>query len=238
MQYQFIPITDGIEAAISPEHRFTTDSVLLARFARPARDDTAAEFCCGCGAVSLLWFGRGETPPFRVTGFELMQEAVELFELSIEKNGLAETVNAVRCDLKEYRSIPQLKSGGFDLVVCNPPYFEEGFGRGARKAARQETELDIYDVCRAAGYALRFGGRFCVCFKPQRHPDLFEAMRQSAIEPKTIRPVLAHEGEQPHLMLVEGRRGGKRQLNWLPAMTIYGPDGDFTAEYREIYRMR
>ena len=238
MQYQFMPITNGIEAAVSDEHRFTTDSVLLARFSSPRKNERVAEFCSGCGAISLMWFGEGETPPKSVCGFEIMEEASKLFSLSIEKNNLAETVSAVCADLREYKSIKELPHAGFDLVVCNPPYFEAGFGSGQRQTARQETQLDIYTVCKAAAYALKFGGRFCVCFKPQRLPDLFEAMRQSKIEPKTIRQVVPKKGEQPHLVLVEGKLGAKPQLNWLPELALYDENGEFAEEYREIYRMR
>ena len=238
MQYEFIPIVKNIQAAISQEHRFTTDSVLLSYFAAPKKNEKAAEFCCGCGAISLMWFGEGQTPPKRVVGFELMEQAVELFNLSIDKNGLRDRVEAVNCDLKDYKKIPQLKSGAFDLVVCNPPYFEEGFGEGARKIARQETDLDIYEVCRAAAYALKYGGRLCICFKPQRLVDLFDAMRQSNIEPKTIRPIFGKAGDPPYLVLVEGRRVGKPQLNWLPEWILYEKSGEYTEQYREIYRMR
>jgi len=238
LQYEFIPITDGIQAAISEQHRFTTDSVLLARFSAPKKKDVTAEFCSGCGAISLLWFGSDETPPLHVTGFEIMPDAAELFKLSVEKNDLCEKIDVVCCDLNQYRTIPQISAGSFDLVVCNPPYFESGFGGGARQIARQETQLDIFTVCKAAAYALKHGGRFCVCFKPQRLADLVEAMRQSKIEPKTIRPVLNKEGEAPHLLLVEGKRGANAQLNWQPALVLRNPDGSFTDEYRDIYRMR
>lgn len=238
MQYEFVPITNGIVAAVSQKHRFTTDSVLLARFCAPKAGERVAEFCSGCGAISLLWFGEGEIPPKSVCGFEIMPEAAQLFSLSIDKNGLSDKARSVCADLREYKQIPELCHAGFDLVVCNPPYFGAGLGAGERQAARQETQLDIWSVCRAAAYALKFGGRLCVCFKPQRLPDLFEAMRQSRIEPKTIRQVVPKVGEQPHLVLVEGRLGGKPQLNWLPELALYDENGDFAEEYREIYRMR
>ena len=167
-----------------------------------------------------------------------MEEAHALFDLSIEKNSLSDRVKAVCCDLNQYKSVPELVCGGFDLVVCNPPYFESGYGGGARQIARQETELDIFAVCRAAAYALKYGGRLCVCFKPQRLADLLEAMRQSKIEPKTIRLVLSKEDEAPYLVLVEGKRGANPQLNWKPALILRNPDGSFTEEYRDIYRMR
>lgn len=236
--FTFIPLTHGITAAISDAHRFTTDSVLLSHFAAPRADETAAELCCGCGAVTLLWFGEGETPPKRVVGFELIPEAAALFERSIEKNKLQQRVTVVCADLKDYKNIPQLCANAFDLAVCNPPYFKAGHGRGARQTARQETALDIFGVCAAAGRALRWGGRFCVCFRPQRLPDLFQAMRAAGLEPKRIRPVLARPDDPPQLFLLEARRGGNPQLDWLPPLRLQNADGAPSAEYREIYKMR
>lgn len=238
MAYSFIPLTHGITAAISDAHRFTTDSVLLSRFAAPRADDMVAELCCGCGAITLLWFGEGEIPPRHVVGVDLLPEATALFSLSVEKNNLANRIRVVCDDLKDYKNISALAANAFDLVVCNPPYFKAGHGGGARQTARQETDLDIADVCRAAGRALRYGGRFCVCFKPQRLPDLFEAMRAAGLEPKRIRPVLTQPGTIPHLFLAEARRGGNRQLDWLPELYLQNSDGTPSAEYREIYRMR
>lgn len=238
MAQSFIPLTHGITAAISDTHRFTTDSVLLARFAAPRADETAAELCCGCGAITLLWFGEGEVWPRYVVGIELMAEAAALFECSVEKNNLSHRIAVVCADLKDYKNIPALAANTFDLMVCNPPYFKAGHGGGARQTARQETALDIFEVCAAAGRALRYGGRLCVCFKPQRLPDLFEAMRAAGLEPKRIRPVLARPGHAPHLFLAEARRGGNRQLDWLPALCLQNSDGTPSAEYCEIYRMR
>lgn len=236
--FTFIPLTHGITAAISGTHRFTTDSVLLARFAAPCADETAAELCCGCGAVTLLWFGEGETPPRQVVGVELLPEAAALFERSVEQNNLSRQITVVCADLKDHKNIPALGANAFDLVVCNPPYFKAGHGEGARQTARQETALDIFGVCAAAGWALRHGGRFCVCFRPRRLPDLFEAMRAAGLEPKRIRPVQRLPGQAPQLFLVEARRGGGPQLDWLPPLCLQNEDGAPSAEYCEIYRMR
>ena len=238
MAHTFISLARGISAAISAQHRFTTDSVLLARFAAPRATEIAAEFCCGCGAVTLLWFGEGETPPASTVGVELVPEAAQLFSLSVAKNKLQDRITVVCADLKDYKNIPELVPNAFDLVVCNPPYFEAGYGQGPRQTARQETAVSIGEVCAAASRALRYGGRFCVCFKPQRLPDLFEAMRAAGIEPKRIRPVLVRQSQPPHLLLVEGRLGGNRQLDWLPAWVLQSDDGSFSGDYHEIYRMR
>lgn len=238
MQLRLIPFTEKLKIAVDSEHRFTTDSILLSRFCAPKKSETAAEFCCGSGAVSLLWFNDEKTSPKSVTGFEIDPNAVSLYNLTSSENGLGEKMCAVAGDLKNFESIPQLTHAAFDIVACNPPYFEKGLGGGARQTARQETAVSIETICHAAAFSLRFGGRFCVCFKPERLPRLFCAMRQNGLEPKLIRPVLTLPDRPVHLMLVEARLGGKESLQWLCAWRLYGENGEFTEDYRQIYKMR
>ncbi|MFR9068637.1 MAG: hypothetical protein ACLVJH_19065 [Faecalibacterium prausnitzii] len=47
----------------SPEHRFGSDALLLARFCEPKRTQKAADLCSGCGIVALEWHDRGHRGP-------------------------------------------------------------------------------------------------------------------------------------------------------------------------------
>ena len=47
----------------SPEHRFGSDALLLARFCEPKRAQKAADLCSGCGIVALEWHDRGHRGP-------------------------------------------------------------------------------------------------------------------------------------------------------------------------------
>ena len=60
----------------SPEHRFGSDALLLARFCEPKRAQKAADLCSGCGIVSLEWHDRGHRGP--CLGLELQPEASAL----------------------------------------------------------------------------------------------------------------------------------------------------------------
>lgn len=104
---------------------------------------------------------------------------------SVEWSGLAGRVIPVEGDL---RDLPKaLPAGQFDLVSCNPPYKERGRGllseSPAEQIARHETCCSIEDVCRAASRLLRFGGRFCLCQRPERLADVLTAMRSCGWSP-------------------------------------------------------
>ena len=47
----------------TPEHRFGSDALLLARFCEPKRSQKAADLCSGCGIVALEWHDRGHRGP-------------------------------------------------------------------------------------------------------------------------------------------------------------------------------
>ena len=130
-------------------------------------------------------------------------------------------------------------AGGFDLVVSNPPYFPPKAGRVSpqetRSVARSEVVCTLEDVCRAAGWLLRWGGRFCVVFPTERLAELLEMARRFGLEPKRLRLVQHDAVGAPGLVLLECRRGGKPGLRAEPTLLLYGPDGRETAEHRRAY---
>ena len=157
--------------------------------------------------------------------------------MSIDANGDGERFEVVQCDIREIgKHLPRER---FSLVTCNPPYFAAGSGfenkSEGRTIARSEVMCDSSDVCRAARYLLRYGGRLCVWQRPERLTDVICAMRDQGIEPKRIRLVQQREGSEPWLVLVEGRRGGRPGVKFLPVLLVENGSGGYSDEMREIY---
>lgn len=221
---------------VSRASRFGTDAVLMADFASPKRIDIAVDLCTGGGIIPLLWAGT-DAPKAQVTGVEIQRECCELARRSIEENGDGERFAVVEGDLR--RIAEYLPRERFSLVTCNPPYFPVGSGfenqSEGRTIARSETMCDSDDVCAAARYLLKYGGRLCVCQRPERLADVICAMRAQGLEPKRLRLVQQRQGSVPWLVLIEGRRGGRPGIHWLPVLTVEAADGSYSPEMREIY---
>ncbi len=220
---------------VSPNARFGTDAVLLAGFANPKRIDRAVDLCSGGGIIPLLWLsGDG---PAEVIGVEIQAECCELARRSIAANGDGERFRVVQADLREIAQ--HLPREHYSLITCNPPYFTAGSGfvnkTEARTIARSEQLCNAEDMCRAAYYLLKYGGRLCVCQRPERLADVICAMREVGIEPKIMRLVQQRRDSVPWLVLVEGRRGGRPGLKCLPTLLVEDADGGYTAEMKEIY---
>ena len=241
MEHTKEDLGSGLEICISREHRFGTDAFLLSDFATPLRKDTALDLCSGCGIVALLWFREGKDKPALVETLEIAPEAVKLQTLTLASATSSSLANAqftpVCGDLLEAKSL--FEHGRFSLVTCNPPYFAAGVGLlsagDSAQLARHESGATIEAVCAAARHLLKYSGRFCLCHRPERLPDVLGAMRAQGIEPKRLRFVQQHEASAPWLFLVEGRRGAKPSLKVLPPLIIEKPGGGFTDEVLKIY---
>ena len=235
MSYTFERLSDDIAIAVTPEHTFGTDAVLLAAFAKCRRKDRALDMGTGCGIIPLLWLRDKEQSP--VHCLDIQANAVEQVNASVEHNRLEGRLIPHCCDLRSVNEV--LPADGFTLVTMNPPYKPmntgyESLSESAR-IARHEVCCTVEDAVKAASYLLTFGGRLCLCQRPERLTDVLATMRQYKIEPKRLRFVADKEGEQPFLFLVEGRKGGKPFVRVEATLTLKNAERKFSAEMLQIY---
>ena len=219
------------------EHfRLGTDCVLLADFAQTSGVKRGIDLGCASGAAALLLLEKD--PALHMTGLEIVPEAAELARENMRQNGLEARSEIVTGDLRQHRAL--FRAGSFDLVVCNPPYFPRGSGAlpadADRAAARGELLCTLAEICEAAAFLCRTGGRVCLVHKPERLSELMCALSAAGIEPKRLRLVCRDALSGPSLILLEGRRGGKPGLKIEPALLLQNPDGGESEELRRIYR--
>ena len=190
---------------------------------------------CGTGLLGLLLLQR--QPDLRVTGIDIQAPAISLAEQAAAENRLMDRLTFRCADLRHVRQY--FPTGSFDLVVSNPPYYVPGSGKvsqdAARCTARSESEATLADICAAAAYLLRWGGKFCLVHKPERLTDVLCALREAGIEPKRLRFVHNRAEYAPSLFLLEGCRGGKPGLSLEPPLILKTDSGAPTAELDAIY---
>lgn len=217
----------------SPSHAFGTDAFLLARFAAPHNRERVCDLGTGCGIIPLI-FARDDAAS-EVLGVELQEQGIAQFKQAIEE---AESQTLLRALCADLRALPTEENGKYDLVTCNPPYKAAGHGilsgTDAQQLARHETMCTLNDVCAAAKRLLRFGGRLCICQRPERLADAMITMRQNGLEPKRLQLVCRDKDTAPWLFLLMGQKGAKMYLNVLPNFILY-ENGRYTMQTRAMY---
>ncbi|MBQ8684951.1 MAG: methyltransferase [Clostridia bacterium] len=199
-------------------YRFTSDSVLLSRFARGKNGDTVADFCSGSGIVAYHFYAlhRHRLKNLTFTLFEMQEPLLRLSQ----KTALVNEFTDFSFVLGKLQEIPERYREKFSLVLCNPPYERGGFDNEAYEKAvcRKELTLNLEEIARAAAFALKFGGRIAMLHRADRVAEVCYTLKAHNIEVKRMQFVSGKEGAKPYLVMIEGVKGGKVSCETLPTI--------------------
>lgn len=162
-------------------HRYGEESIALAEFANVSRGDSVCELGSGVAVTALQIAAKYK--PRSVVAVEIQQALHDVARLNVIENGFSNTVECVCEDMREFAKV---RTGSFDVVVSNPPFFTSGEGRlppcPVRASARHELNGTITDFVRTAHELLKDCGRFYVVFDKRRKAELMDAALKKGFE--------------------------------------------------------
>ena len=210
----------------------STDSTVLAEFARLPKKASVLDLGSGCGTLGVLLCAKD--PNCHVTGVELDPAAHEAALANISRNRLTDRLDSICADIANISQV--VNTGSFDVCLSNPPYFTAGPHSKTTPIARHEAHCSLQTVTESAAKALKFGGDFYLVHKPERLAEIFSCAAACKLEPKRLSLLRHMEGGPVALVLVQCRKGAKPGLIWEEA-ALYDRDGKETAFYRKMYHL-
>ena len=227
------PLGKDFYLYVNKNHTFGTDAVLLSNFATAKPKDKMVDLGTGCGIIPLLMLRDGLLSS--AVGVDISEEAISLAQKTKEELNI-DRFTAINCDLKALKG--KVEFGCHTLVTCNPPYKAPNAGlknpNERLRVARHEVECTLRDIVEVSAKLLQTGGRLCMCHRPERLSELMRIMSECKVEPKRLRLVCQRKGEEPWLVLIEGKRCAKTGLRIEPTLYVE-EDGSFSKEMIEIY---
>ena len=196
-------------------YRFTSDAILLSKFATVKSGDIVADFCSGSGIVGFNLYGLNQDKVKSISLFEMQECLYSLNKKSIEYNNISQVFSSYNARLQDISSD---FNGKFSLITCNPPYMSIQGGLGAQSEhidlCKTEVALTLEELMAVVKRTLKYGGRFALVHRSDRLTDIMYLMRKFSIEPKRLQFVNAKGSA--YLVLIEGVNGGKPGLTILP----------------------
>lgn len=228
-QYRIIQRKDGF--------CFGIDAVLLADYAKSGikRNFKVCDLCTGTGIIPLLLESSTEAQGF--AGLEIQDESFDMASRSVTLNDLDEKIKIIQGDVKDIRIL--FSKHSFDVVTCNPPYMIYEHGKqnpnDYKAIARHEVLCTLEDVVRAADYLLKPQGSFYMIHRPFRLSEIFVTLSKYGLEPKKMRLVHPHDGEEPNMVLIQAVKGGRPRITVEKPLVVRQINGDYTREIKAIY---
>jgi tRNA1Val (adenine37-N6)-methyltransferase len=221
-------------------YRFSVDALLLYSFIRLPRAGRIADIGAGSGIIGILLARRYRAA--LVVLIEIQDGLAGLAAKNVSLNGLEDRISVVTMDagmlLHDQSPCGHLQRGGFDVVVCNPPFRRPDTGllsRGDERAiARHELRLPLPSLLGAAAALLRHHGRYFMIHLPERLAEVTSALKAHTLEPKRMRFVHSHRNSVAKMVLLEMVKGGRSGLKVEPPLFIYEEGITYSDEMREI----
>ncbi len=196
-------------------YRFTSDAVLLSKFATSKKGDVVADFCSGSGIVGIHYFALNNNIK-SVDLVEIQSSLANLSQKTITLNNLEGVFSVIN---KPIQQLDNTFNDKYSLILCNPPYKKAGSGEtnGNEHLAicRHEVTVTQEEIIEVASKKLKHGGRLCVCQRVERFTDFIVTMRKFNLEPSRLQFVITKRSSKPYLFLIEGVKGVKPQLKIL-----------------------
>ena len=128
----------------------------------------------------------------------------------------------------------------FDIITCNPPYFKKKEDsiineNIVKSIARHEIEMELEDVMLISKALLKNEGSLVLVHRTDRLIEIIELMRKHNIEPKRMRLIYPKINTESNLVLIDGRKNGKKGLKILPPLYIHNNDNSYTKEVLEMF---
>ena len=139
-----------------------TDAMLLGSFIESNQKGNCLEIGTGTGVISLMIVQR--SPEIKITALDIDSESIFEANQNFTNSPWKDRVEGVLCDFLDYSN-----SERFDLIVSNPPYFENGLlNESKRKASsRHEASLPLINLFQKSKELLTKKGEFVLILPAQ-----------------------------------------------------------------------
>ena len=159
--------------------RVGTDGVLLGALATCMEAQNILEVGTGTGLISLMLAQRNSNS--QIFALDIDEKATELSRENFKNSPFSDRLISINRDFKLFETERK-----FDLIVCNPPYFEKMESSQKDVLARQQVELNFEQLIKKTAEILACEGVFSVII-PKAYENYF--IRKSVdfgLKPHTV----------------------------------------------------
>ncbi len=205
-----------------------TDGVLLGAWSPVDGVKRILDIGTGSGLIALMLAQRSDA---EIVGVELDRAAAEQASENAQASPFAQRITIVNSNISDYCA-----PAPFDLVVSNPPFFEEDVisPNQLRSQARSAHSLPLDRLIEVAYNMLTPGGRFCVVLPTDTAQRFTNACIVKHFTPLRLTAVKTTPTKSPKRMLLCFKKGVDYVSCTKDTLILSTPDGKRSEEYQKL----
>lgn len=205
-----------------------TDGVLLGAWCPVEGAHRVLDVGTGCGVIALMVAQRNVDAV--IDAIDIDHDAIEEAKHNFANSPWCDRLTACKTDFNT------LVTGSYDLIVSNPPYFNNGvLATGdTRATARHTTSLSYQQLIEGATHLLTDDGTLALITPTDVENDIIEAATFASLPVRQMTRVIPVEGAAPKRTLWQLSRHETPYVE--DTLTIAYNDGSFTHEYIALTR--
>lgn len=175
--------------------RVGTDGVVLGAIASVDNAQNILEVGTGTGLISLMLAQRN--PQAEILALDINSHAVQMASQNFANSPFSERLKVAEQNFNDF-----LWNNSFDLIISNPPYFEESTSE-KDKIARQTIELNFKDLIEKSAALLNEGGVFSVIIPFESGGEFIDICFENKLYLKRKVNVFGIKKDKPKRLVLE-----------------------------------
>jgi tRNA1Val (adenine37-N6)-methyltransferase len=152
--------------------KVNTDGILLGAWANVGNAKNILDIGTGTGLIALMLAQRTDlliSKP-NISALEIDESAYQQAIFNVKQSPWPELVQVIHHDFLTWQQEQKIEPESFDLIVSNPPYFEDSLlsDNQNKNLARHTTHMSFEQLLIAADNLLTKGGEFNLVLPPKQ----------------------------------------------------------------------
>jgi tRNA1Val (adenine37-N6)-methyltransferase len=158
--------------------KVNTDGILLGAWASVDNTKNILDIGTGTGLIALMLAQRTEALSFflsltstpNISALEIDESAYQQAIFNVKQSPWTERIQVIHHDFLTWQQEQKIEPESFDLIVSNPPYFEDSLLSDSqnKNLARHTTHMSFEQLLIAADNLLTKGGEFNLVLPPKQ----------------------------------------------------------------------